>query len=188
MSKNIKQKKNEVALGSNNKEKMKNSIPTVHQKGLPYYSNIRMSWVANQRHCDPDSPDRRETFIEKNIKFGEDWLGDLGWIRYYLYNIDMGYVKGKSKLVRIDKTKGFSAENCNVIPLNKPKATVTKPKAIKKESIVEPLNSNVNPANITNYVMLINNEMKLQEIIEILKTIGGQPIDDNKILFNMKRN
>lgn len=88
---------------------------------LPYYKEIRASWKANLSHCNENSPSKRDSFIKNNIKFAPEWLGELGFLRYYLFHIDNNYIPGKSILQRMDRSKGFSPENCIIVvkPKNK---------------------------------------------------------------------
>ena len=71
---------------------------------LPYYKEIRASWKANLSHCNENSPSKRDSFL-----------------RYYLFHIDNNYIPGKSILQRMDRSKGFSPENCIIVvkPKNK---------------------------------------------------------------------
>ncbi|WP_027398373.1 hypothetical protein [Anaerovorax odorimutans] len=164
--------------------KVKREIPSVHTEGLPYYEDIRASWVANQRHCDPDSPDRRETFIKNGITFCPEWLGELGWLRYYIFHMDSGYIKGKSKLIRSNKNKGFSAENCIVVDKEVKKKKEVSDKTEKKENkdnIVE----TSTPSIVNNFIIASNDMKNLQDIIKSVNLINNRTLteDDNKIIY-----
>ena len=98
-------------------------------ENLPFWKEIRASWFANQSHCDVSSPSKRKPFTEKGIKFYDDWTGDIGFLRYYVFHIDNNYIAGEAKLHRKDKNKGFSPESCII---------VAKPKNKKYKSEIEP--------------------------------------------------
>ena len=171
--------------GNDIKSKRESKVKMAEE--LPYYKDIRMSWKVNQRHCDPNAPDRREHYINRGILFDDIWLGELGWIRYYLFHIDNGYEKGKSKLIRIDDNKGFSPSNCRIVDKAPPKVVSTKAKAPKVQPPTDiKTDSTTTPASIINHFMIFTSDsMKSKDIIEILKSVGNQPIDDehNKIIY-----
>ena len=161
-----------------NKVKVKKEIPSVHTEGLPYYSDIRMSWKANKKHCEAND---KRGYYEKGITFCEEWKGELGWLRYYLYHIDNGYVKGKSKLERIDQTKGFSPTNCRIADkeVKKKKSTTSKHKTIGEKQIAETTKeSNKNAPSIVNNFIIASNDVNPQEIIELVMNRGNHSIDD----------
>lgn len=83
-------------------------------RDLPYYKSIRASWKANISHCEKGSSSVRDTLVKKNIAFCKEWLGELGFVRYYLFHIENGYVAGQSKLERINQAKGFNPSNCQL--------------------------------------------------------------------------
>jgi hypothetical protein len=173
---------------SKKESKVKMALPLCHTKGLPYYSDIKMSWKVNQRHCDPNAPEKREHYIDRGIKFSDEWLNALGWLRYYLFCIDNGYEKGKSKLIRIDDNKGFMPSNCRVIDkiVKEKKAVSSKPKTPKTQPSTDIKRDSTTPANINNHFMIFTSDsMKSQDIIELLKSVGNQPIDDehNRIIY-----
>lgn len=121
---------------------------TTNKQKYPYWDEIRASWVANQKHCDPTSPSRRETFIEKGISFANEWMGEIGFLRYYTFHMDSGYVPKKSKLQRIDENKGFNPQNC--IILHKIYNTDD------LELPVEPTVKESAPTNVTNNFIVIS--------------------------------
>lgn len=166
-------------------ERIKATIPSCHTEGLPYYKDIRMSWKVNQRHCDPNAPEKREHYINRGIKFSDEWLGELGWLRFYLFCIDNGYEKGKSKLIRIDDNKGFFPDNCRIVYKAPPKVE-SKPKSTKVQQSVIIETDSATPKSIVNHFTIFNSGvMKPQDIIELFKSLGNQTIDDehNKIIY-----
>lgn len=104
------------------------SLPHSIIDSLPYYDNIRASWIANISHCDPNSPSKRNHYIDKGITMSSEWSGAVGFLRYYIWHIDNGYIPRKTKLKRIDNDKGFSPQNC-IIEKN-PEKKPTKQKVV----------------------------------------------------------
>ncbi|MCM1565130.1 MAG: hypothetical protein FNP40_10835 [Dehalobacter sp. 4CP] len=95
----------------------------------PYMEKIRASWIANSSHGKKNSPCGRKTLTDYNAGMCNEWSGEMGFLRYYIWHIDYGYIPGKSKIQRKDMTIGFSPENCFVVnddnkkkskPTNKP--------------------------------------------------------------------
>lgn len=180
----MRKQKNIDTIDTNKSEKVKvrTTIPSAHKAGLAYYDDIRMSWISNQKHCEPNN---KRGYFERGITFCDEWQGELGWMRYYIFHRDAGYVKGKSKLIRIDDNKGFSPSNCIIKDkvVNKPKEVTTKPKTRKTKS--ESQIDIMTPANVINHIMVFADGMKPQDIIELLKSVGSQHIDEehNKIIY-----
>lgn len=154
-------------------------IPQVYQDKLPYIKDIRLNWVTNQEHCSENSPSKRENFIKNNIRFAEEWIGEVGFLRYYLFHIDSNYIPMKSQLERIDKKKGFSPDNCRIIDKLVQKSIIKK-ETKKSDKIVnnhtnpkQKVNSHETPVNITNNMFLTTSEENRTEIIKaLLMTLG----------------
>ena len=174
------QKKSNRTTNTKRTEKIKMEIPSTHTEGLPYYADIRMSWKANQKHCDPND-DRG--YYKRGIRFCQEWKGEIGWLRYYLFHIDSGYKKGESKLIRIDDGKGFFPDNCRIQKVsNKKNEKKVKAEPANTNSTETKSDDNI-PASINNNIMIFTlaNGMKPQDIIDVLKNVGNQPIHDNTI-------
>jgi len=124
--------------------------PVANKDKYPFWDEIRASWTTNKTHCDPESPSKRETFINNEINFATEWTGEVGFLRYYLFHVDSGYVPKKSKLQRIDENKGFYPQNC--IILHKGSINDLEP-VESKSTVIEP----VSPMNVTNNFIIIDN-------------------------------
>lgn len=124
----------------------------------PYWDKIRAMWIANQSHCDPDSPSKRKNLIEKGITFAPEWTGEIGFLRYYLFHVDNSYTPQKSILQRIDVNKGFSPENCKIVHKGKSKLRIPD----------EPVKETVSSMNVTNNFIIIDNPNKADTIIKAL--------------------
>ncbi len=113
-------------------------------KELPYYHEIRKIYKSNIHHCNDSI--KEHSFYKKGLSFCTEWSnGFLGFLHFYIWCIDNGYIGGKSQLDRIDKNKGFSPKNCKIIdkPIKKSKESkqsikqtnqlITKDKPIKSD-------------------------------------------------------
>lgn len=131
---------------------------------LPYIKDIRASWIANKSHCDPSSPSKRH-YIEKGIEVCPEWKGEIGFLRYYLFHIDNGYIAGKSKLRRKDQEKGFSPENCEIVNTTESKKTNLKRKrAIPKTEAIH----TILPTEVTNNIYIIDKNVDIANLINSL--------------------
>ena len=141
-------------------------------KELPYYNEIKRIWKTNRSHCNPNNGDGHQSYIKKGIKFCDEWdNGFLGFIRFYLFCIDNGYVAGQSQIHRKNNMLGFSPENLEVID---------KPKRKKKEA--ESKNKNdAKTKNALLYVLLTSLKLLHPFIPFITEEIyQTMPIKDKK--------
>jgi len=141
------------------------------EQEYPFWKEIKASWIANQSHCYENSPSKRKSFIEKGIYFSPEWTGKIGFLRYYIFHIDNGYVAGKSKLQRKDPNKGFSPENCIVMNTNisknikngtKEKKTVKK-KPTEKDTVL-PIGVN------NNFIIIDSKKIDIEKLLSFLST------------------
>jgi len=139
-------------------QKEDKKVTTTNKQKYPYWDEIRASWVANQKHCNPTSPSRRKTFIEKGISFSDKWVGEMGFLRYYLFHVDHGYIPGNSKLLRKDEDKGFNAQNCIIVHNAKTDNDLELP---VEPTVKEP----VSPMNVTNNFIIIDNADAAKQFI-----------------------
>ncbi|KJS19657.1 MAG: hypothetical protein VR72_17805 [Clostridiaceae bacterium BRH_c20a] len=145
-------------------EQKKSKKPMTNKEKYPNWEEIRASWTANKKHCDPNSSSARKNFIEKGIEFDPLWLGEIGYLRYYLFCVDNGYISGQSKLLRIDENKGFSPNNC-YIAHNK-----SKNQEIKPDDIVPTVKESESITNIINNYYIIDN---VDAIKALLTNVNG---------------
>lgn len=146
---------------------------------LPYIKDIRASWIANQSHCDPSSSSKRQHYIKKGIEMSPVWMGEIGFLRYYLWHIDCGYIPGKSKLQRKDQNKGFSPENCLVLHTTESKNnnSVKKPAKAKIQAKQTML-----PTEVTN-----NNIFIIDRNVDIADLINGLYLQSGKTNKALKK-
>jgi hypothetical protein len=104
---------NEKNTASN--KRIISGLPQKYENELPYLVPIRRSWTSNQSHCEKKYNSNRETFTGNKVGFCKEWMGEVGFLRYYLFHIDHGYISGTHMLERADKEKGFSPDNCRVV-------------------------------------------------------------------------
>lgn len=181
-------KKNNRAIDTKGTQKVTMEIPSVHSEGLQYYNDIRASWVSNQKHCEPND---KRGYYKRGIKFCDEWQGALGWMRYYVFHMDNEYVKGESKLVRIDTNKGFSPSNCRIDKITKKKKEEpTKSKGKKVQHTIDSSVDNTISPNINNQIIIlpVSDTMRTQDIIEVLMSRGKLSTanidsENNKIIY-----
>ena len=163
-------------------------------KELPYYNEIKRIWKTNRSHCNPNNGDGHQSYIKKGIKFCDEWdNGFLGFIRFYLFCIDNGYVAGQSQIHRKNNMLGFSPENLEVIdkPKRKKKEAESKNKneAIRvpsenKELIFQP-KQNDNVADNTEEIFSVTfNKLGVRLVVDNYDNVGRstmQIITNNEI-------
>ena len=143
--------------------------PVANKDKYQYWDEIRARWIANQSHCDPASPSQRESFIEKGIGFCPEWVGEVGYLRYYIFHVDRSYIPGVSKLERIDVNKGFCPQNCKIVHIAKSNNNDLEP--------VESIKESVTPMNVTNNFIIIDNADKANTVIKaILSNLNVQSL------------
>lgn len=106
---------------NNKSNKNTNEIPLPKkiQEAHPFMRQIRASWISNTSHCKKDSPCGRKSLTKHDAGMCEEWSGELGFLKYYIWHIDNGYIPGRAKLERKDITKGFNPENCVIVDKTK---------------------------------------------------------------------
>jgi hypothetical protein len=124
-----------------------------NQEKYPFWKEIRSAWKASKSHCNPSSKSKRQHYIEKGIKFDPQWLGEIGFLRYYLFCIDNGYVPGISKLQRKNENDGFNPQNCFIAHYPKDD---NKNSDIKQDASIKSVNEAEPKTNVTNNIFIVD--------------------------------